>query len=153
MYEGVPTQTGVDAGQLGMMMTVYWVAILAIAILAIAGLWMVFEKAGQKGWKAIIPFYNIWVLLEVVGRPTWWFFLFLLAFIPIVNLVALVMLVIVYHDLAVSFGHGWGFALGLIFLSFIFLPILGFGSSKYLGPAAAHGASSGTTSGPTPTPV
>lgn len=104
---------------------------LALIVVIIAAMWKVFVKAGQEGWKAIIPIYNIYVLLEIVGRPGWWLLLLL---IPIVNFI---ILIIVYIDLAKSFGKGVGFGLGLVFLGFIFLPILGFGDATYQGPAAA----------------
>jgi hypothetical protein len=94
----------------------------------IASIWMIFSKARKPGWAAIIPIYNIIVLLEIVGKPWWWLLLML---IPIVNIVILIM---VYHRLSLSFGHEVGFTLGIIFLPIIFLPILAFGSSKYLGP-------------------
>lgn len=106
---------------------------LGFIIFLIASLWKVFEKAGQDGWKAIIPIYNFYVLLEIVGRPGWWLVLFL---VPIVNLIVAIL---VYIDLAKSFGKGTGFGLGLAFLGFIFLPILGFGDAQYQGPAAASG--------------
>lgn len=105
---------------------------LIFAIAVIAGLWKVFTKAGEPGWAAIIPIYNLYVILKIVGRPWWWLLLML---IPIVNFI---ILILVYIDLAKSFGKGTGFALGLIFLSFIFMPILGFGDARYLGPAAAQ---------------
>jgi hypothetical protein len=103
---------------------------LAIGVLAIVGFWMIFVKAGEAGWKAIIPIYNIIVLLKIVGRPWWWLLLML---IPIVNFV---IYLIIMYDLAKSFGHGIGFTVGLIFLPFIFYLVLGFGSSKYAGPSA-----------------
>jgi hypothetical protein len=49
-------------------------------------------------------------------------------FIPFVNII---IAIIVFNDLAKSFGKGIGFTIGLLFLSFIFLPILAFGKSKY----------------------
>jgi hypothetical protein len=104
---------------------------LIIAVLVIAGWWKVFAKAGQPGWAAIVPIYNIIVLLRVVGRPLWWIVLLL---IPFVNFV---ILIIVSIDLAKSFGKGTGFGLGLAFLSPIFFPILGFGDAQYVGPAGA----------------
>ncbi|HEX8981929.1 MAG TPA: DUF5684 domain-containing protein [Ktedonobacterales bacterium] len=108
------------------------VVALALFVLLIAAQWVVFSKAGKPGWAAIIPFYSTLVELEIVGRPWWW--LLLLMFVPIVNIVLAIMLV---NDLSKSFGHGVGFTLGLIFLPFIFLPILAFGGSQYVGPAAA----------------
>jgi Family of unknown function (DUF5684) len=103
---------------------------LAFVIFLIASMWTVFTKAGKPGWAAIVPIYNIIVLLEIVGRPTWWIILML---IPIVNFIVLI---IVMHNLSVSFGKGGGFTVGLILLGFVFLPILAFGDAKYVGPAA-----------------
>lgn len=109
-----------------MIMLVY----IGIIVLVIAGFWKTFVKAGKPGWAAIVPIYNIIVLLEIAGRPLWWIVLFL---IPLVSLIALI---IVSIDIAKSFGKGVGFGLGLGFLSFIFYPILGFGSAQYQGPSA-----------------
>jgi hypothetical protein len=120
----------------------YVVAIYAILVIPY---WVIFTKAGQPGWPALIPIYSTYILLKVVGRPGWWLILFI---IPLVNFV---ILIIVMNDLSKSFGHGVGFTLGLIFLSIIFLFILAFGSSTYRGPAGASGAS--TTPPPPPMPV
>jgi uncharacterized membrane protein len=105
---------------------------LVFGILVIAAMWRIFTKAGRPGWVALIPIYNTIVLLEIVGRPWWWLLLML---IPFVNFVVAF---IIYNDLAKSFGKGTGFMLGLVFLSFIFFPILGFGNARYLGPAAGR---------------
>ncbi len=101
---------------------------LIFAVIMIAAFWNVFTKAGEKGWKSIIPIYNYIVLMRIIGRPVWWVILLL---IPFVNFIVLI---IVWLDLAKAFGKGVGFAVGLIFLTFIFLPILGFGSARYVGP-------------------
>jgi len=102
---------------------------LAVVIVVIAGVWKVFTKAGKPGWASLIPIYNAIVILEIAGRPLWWIILYL---IPIVNIVVGI---IVMLDLARSFGKGPGFGIGLVFLSFIFFPILGLGDSQYVGPA------------------
>ncbi len=108
-----------------------WIIYLALIIAVIAGWWMMFEKAGEDGWKAIIPIYNLIVLLKIVGREWWWVLLFLIPF------VGLVIWIIVALDLAKAFGRGTGFAIGLIFLAPIFVLILGFGSDTYKGTQAA----------------
>lgn len=87
--------------------------------------WKVFVKAGQPGWAAIVPIYNIYVLLKVGGKPWWWLILLI---IPIVNFVMLLLLSL---SMAKNFGKGSGFGIGLWLLSFIFYPILGFGSATY----------------------
>lgn len=104
---------------------------LAIALILIIAMWKIFTKAGQPGWAAIIPIYNIYVLCKVAGRPGWWLILML---IPFVNFIIAIILCI---DIAKNFGKGAGFGLGLAFLGFIFFPILGFGSATYQGPGAA----------------
>jgi hypothetical protein len=101
-------------------------------VIVLVAYWKIFVKAGEAGWQAIIPIWSTIVLLKIVGRPWWWLLLML---IPLVNIIVLV---IVMNDLSKSFGHGLGFTLGLIFLSFIFFLILGFDSSTYRGPAAGH---------------
>jgi len=87
--------------------------------------WKLFVKAGQFGWAAIIPIYNYYVMLKVVKRPGWWLLLFL---IPIVGFV---FGIIVAIDIAKSFGKSGGYAVGIIFLPYIFLPMLGFGDAVY----------------------
>jgi Family of unknown function (DUF5684) len=104
---------------------------LAVAVLIIAAMWKVFSKAGQPGWAAIIPIYNLYIWCKIVGRPGWWIILML---IPFVNFIIMIVLSI---DLAKSFGKGAGFGIGLALLSIIFMPILAFGSAQYQGPSAA----------------
>ncbi len=99
----------------------------------IAATWKVFTKAGQPGWASIVPFYGNVVLLRMTGRPGWWLLLF---FIPFVNIVVGI---IHYVEIAKSFGKGVGFTMGLIFLAPIFWLILGFGNSRFMGPAVQQG--------------
>jgi uncharacterized membrane protein YoaK (UPF0700 family) len=105
--------------------------IVVVVLIFIAAQWRIFEKAGKPGWAAIIPIYNYFVLLEIVGKPYWWIFLL---FLPGVNIIFGVWIT---NLLSKSFGHNEGFTLGLIFLSIIFYPILAFGNSEYKGPAGA----------------
>jgi hypothetical protein len=100
---------------------------LAILVLVVAGTWTMFQKAGQPGWAAIIPFYNLYIFCKVAQRPGWWLILLL---IPLVNWVVWL---IVSLDVAKQFGKGSGFGVGVWLLSFIFIPILGFGSAQYQG--------------------
>lgn len=118
----------------GIFGAVLMIVYLAMLVLVIAGMWKMFAKAGKPGWAAIVPIYNIIVLLEIVGRPIWWFVLML---IPLVNFIVWI---IVSIDLAKSFGKGTGYGIGIALLGFIFVPMLGFGSATYRGPAAAAGA-------------
>jgi hypothetical protein len=101
---------------------------LAVVIFEIAAYWKVFEKAGRPGWGAIIPIYNVYLLLKVAGRPGWWLILYI---IPLVNIV---IHIIVSLDVARNFGKGGGFGFFMIFLlAPIGIPILGFGGAQYVG--------------------
>ena len=106
-------------------------AALVIIVFEIAAVWRIFVKAGDRGWKAIIPIWNTLIVLKIVGRPWWWI---VHSLIPIVWWIVYI---VVYYDLAKSFGKGVGFAVGVVLLPFIFVPILGFGSSQYVEPYAA----------------
>jgi hypothetical protein len=109
-----------------------WLLYMAIIVFYIFCMWKIFVKAGKPGWAAIIPIYNVLVELEILGRP-WWFLL--LFFVPLVNIVIGIMIL---FDMAKVFGKGTGFGFGLLFLSFIFIPILAFGDAKYVGPIAGQ---------------
>ncbi len=89
----------------------------------------IYQKAGRKWWEAIIPIYNVIVLLKIVGRPIWWVLLLL---VPFVNLVVTVILAV---DLAKVFKKDAAFGVLLLWLlSFIGYPMLAFGSATYAGP-------------------
>lgn len=100
---------------------------LGVVVLVIAGMWKTFTKAGQPGWACLIPIYNIYVMTQIAGKPGWFILLYL---VPLVNIWAAI---VVLHGISTKFGQGVGFTLGLIFLPFIFYPMLGFGSAQYQG--------------------
>ena len=103
---------------------VFWIFYFAFIIFMIIVMWKIFVKAGKPGWGIFIPIYNIILQLEIAGRPIWWIFLFL---IPFVNIIFGVIIVL---DIAKAFGKGTGFAIGMIFLPYIFFPILAFDNSE-----------------------
>lgn len=104
----------------------------AIIVLLCASEWVIFQKAGKRGWYCLIPVYGTLVLLQIIGKPWWWILLFM---IPFVNIVFAIWML---NLLSKSFGKNEGFTVGLLFLSFIFLPILAFGKAKYMGPAGSE---------------
>jgi len=114
-------------------MTAFWATYmatmwiwLAVAVVIIIAQWRMFTKAGQPGWAAIVPIYNVYVLLQVAGRPGWWILLYL---IPVVNIVVSA---IVSIDVAKKFGKSGAFGFfGLFLFGFIGYPILGFGKATY----------------------
>jgi hypothetical protein len=110
----------------------FFLVMMVVAVVFIIGYWKVFVKAGQPGWAAIVPIYNAYILTKIAGRPGWWVLLLL---IPFVNIVIILLLSI---DIAKSFGQTPVFGVVMLFLlSGIGYLVLGFGSARYLGPAAA----------------
>lgn len=103
-------------------------ATIIVFVLSIVAMWLIFKKAGQGGWKALIPIYNVYTLCKIADGNGWKFLLFL---IPIVNIIYGIMLT---FRLAKSFGKGIAFGFGLLFLNTIFMLILAFGGAQYVGP-------------------
>ena len=104
-------------------------AVLLTAVLVtIASFWRIFTKAGEAGWKCLIPIYGAVVLQRIIGRPWWW--VVLLA-IPFINIVPAIL---ECFDLARVFGRSTGFGFGILLLGPVFVAILAFGSASYVGP-------------------
>ena len=99
---------------------------LICIVLTAVGAYYIFEKAGKDGWRALIPFYNNYVLLEILGYNPW---LFLILFIPIVNIV---FSIFINYKLAKAFGKGILMTIGLSLLPFIFYPYLGLSDENVL---------------------
>ena len=125
--------------------------ISAVIGLAVAGLLLmgIFTKAGRPAWEAYVPFYNQYVLItQIVGRPTWWFWVILAcSVIPVLNavgwIVSLVMWIFVMNDLSKSFAKDTAWTVGLVLLPIVFLPLLGYGQYQYFGKGALMRAPAG----------
>jgi len=100
---------------------------LAVIVLMLVSMWKVYEKMGRQGWEGIIPIYNWYVLLPLVGKPVWWLILF---FIPVVNVIIAILVCIAWAE---RFGKTPLFGVGMAILGFIFIPILAFGSDQFQG--------------------
>lgn len=118
-----PNQYGSGMGTGGMMFSII------LIVFALVVMWRIFTKAGYAGWKCLIPIYNIYCEFQMAWGKGW---VFLLLLIPVVNIVIYIMLMV---KLAHAFGKSTEFAVGLIFLSVIFLAILAFDdNTRYIGP-------------------
>ncbi len=137
-----------DLNELLAMLMAYALVMLAIGVFQIICWWKVFAKAGKPGWAAIVPIYNLVVLIQVAKKPTWWILWFFLPSIfammievaPLIALILvvvsvitlLVIVILLQVGLAKAFGQGGGFAAGLIFLNIIFMAILAFGKYDHV---------------------
>lgn len=117
--------TIISATELATVYTVANVISIVAAVFLIVAYWKIFEKAGEPGWKSIVPLYNTYTMYKLLFSSGW---MFLLEFIPVVNIVMWVMRC---KRTSHAFGHGAGYTLGLMFLPNIFAMILGFNSDEF----------------------
>lgn len=125
---------------------------LVVYVYAVICMWRIFTKAGQPGWKAIIPGYNSWVYAEIAGRPGWWGIVSFGGGIPFIGFIfaiaGLVLYVLIALDLAKRFGKDSVFGVvGLVIFSLVGIGILAFGSAKYQAGSVSAG-----NQPPAPTP-
>ena len=100
---------------------------LVLCVFVLVCMWIIFRKANKPGWAAIVPFYNLYVMFEITWGSGW---RFLLMLIPIYNIILSIQTQV---RLARAFGKSGGFAAGLVFLPYIFIPLLAFGKETYQG--------------------
>lgn len=111
-------QTGIGAGAI----------IFYILIFAFYGycMYKLFQKAGiENAWMGFIPIVGLIPLIQIAKKPVWWL---VLTFIP---LVGLIIMIIIWMRVAKAFGKSDLFGIAMIFLGFILLPVLAFGSAQY----------------------
>ena len=131
------------AGFLGVI-TMILVVCVVIGIIAT---WKIFTKAGEDGWKCLIPIYNQYILYKITWDVTYFWVILGIAVvsaivtvlkIPVIgtllSIASAIIGIIQLHKMSKAYGHDIGFTLGLIFLSPIFFLILAFGQSEYMGP-------------------
>ena len=122
-------------------------------LLQIIANWRIFTKAGEAGWKSIIPIYGDYISYKIAWQPAYFWLTLVLGIVSsclqgtletndslmismIIVLIKIILAIIsiMYSvKLARAFGRGTGFAIGLIFLQPIFMLILGFGDDRYYG--------------------
>ena len=123
------------AAAFGAYVGVFSIIVIAVYIIQVIAMWKLYTKAGEKGWKSLIPIYNYVILFKISGLSPWLILLFLTAIIPFVGWVVTVVLnALLAYKLAKSFGKDIAWAIGLYFLPSIFYMILAFGSSQYVTP-------------------
>ena len=131
-------------------------SILAISfifyVLLIIADWKIFTKAGEKGWKSIIPIYNVYLTFKIAGIKSWFWITFCATLVQgiisgiagpestvttITYIISIIIDLVAYilfcGKMSKAFGKGTGFAIGMFFFPNIFTLILGFGSAEYQG--------------------
>lgn len=136
-------------------LTVILIVVLALTVLMIVSTWIIFRKAGTGGWKSLIPIYCDYTFFKIAWKRRYFFLSIILillsvvasnylvllvpeippilfSIIPLILDILVVIIEIKLHvKIARAFRKRGGFAVGLIFLPFIFFPILAFGRAKY----------------------
>ena len=104
----------------------FFIIYFGIIALMIISMWKVYEKANKPGWAAIVPVYNLIIMLEIAKKPTWWVAMY---FVPFANIVFMIMTM---NGVSKNFGKDEGFTVGMVLLGVVFWPILAFGSAQYV---------------------
>ncbi len=146
MSETIAIILGIFLAYIGIIL---FICLLAYVIQVVA-YWSIFTKAGVPGWKALIPFYNVYVQYRISWTNPYMYWIYLVGFNlsnvlitqsgflysvgSILGAIAFLVNLMAALKLSRAFGHGVGYAIGLFFLGPIFMLIIGFGSSQYLGP-------------------
>lgn len=139
MYSTVSPATQ-DAGANALVTLIIFMILIAAYALNAFFLSRIFKKAGIEGWKAWVPVYNNWVQLELGGQKGYWA---VLAFVPLVNFVSAVFMIIAMYHIGLKFGKSEAFVLLAIFLPLVWLVWLAIGNDKWEGhkpksPAKPH---------------
>lgn len=130
---GSATLDPAEVAALTAVLATMWIVLAVLVVISVISMWKLFTKAGKPGWAAIVPIYNNIVVLEIVGRPIWWIFLY---FVPIANVVAQV---IVTLDVARAYGRDLTFGVLMLFFPVPMYPILAFSKqTEYKGPVALN---------------
>ena len=134
--------------------TNFYEILLIIALVAVTMVsnWKLFEKAGEPGWYAIIPFFNTFMMCKVVFGNAWWGCAFLaplvclpLFFIPFlnilvsfaVNMFVMFVSIMMHVRMALVFGRGGGVIALLILIPIVGYPVLAFGKETHYVPSEA----------------
>ena len=128
----------------------FWFFFIIFYIFVIIGYFKIYKKANEKGWKALIPFYNIYILYKIFWKIKYFMFLLIIYFICIFItgfiysqelfelLMFILTLITLYHRIILSIRISRSFkknifwSLGIIFLPYLFVLILGFNKAKYI---------------------
>ena len=125
---------------------IYFLFLAALYVFTCYGLMGVFQKSGQEpAWAAFVPFWNLWIIIKLTGRPTWYIWIFVggavLGIIPLIGtilaIVSFVFEIFLLNSLSQSFGKEPKFTVGLVLLFPVFIWILFKGPARYLGPSVA----------------
>lgn len=110
----------------------FMVPVLVFVVITVVGMWKMFEKADKPGWAAIIPIYNLYILLQIAEKPSWWLVFMLASLIPFLGFfVSVAFSIIIGIEVAKRFGKSEVFGAILCGLLSIGYLIIGFGPNKY----------------------
>ena len=144
-----PTELALGAGLAGIIATLFAVGSIVWFFVSAIGYYKMFQKTGEAGWKAFIPYYRDYIRFKFAWsvKPFWIFLIGLLVFQALsrseailpqfIGLAAGIVFIVMYVKLdlrvAKSFGKSTAWGVLLFFFPFIVSLILGFGSAAYSG--------------------
>jgi signal peptidase I len=115
-------------------MSIGWLIFIIAALGWHIGLYGMFKKAGIAPWKALVPFYNTWCMVQIMELKKYWFFL---QFIPIAGQFITIWICIKFVE---HFGRfGFLHHAATVFVPFLYFPYLGYSKNeRYAGTAVVN---------------
>lgn len=131
-YESSSSMTPADeaAATVFGVFAILFMLVMAVAMYVVMSLltMRIFKKAGVEGWKAWVPFYNHWILLELGNQKGFWA---VLTIVPLVNIVSAVFTYIAMYHIGLKFGKDGAFVLWAIFIPLVWYIWLAVDDSKW----------------------
>lgn len=121
----------------GTVLVLFFMIFLVINIVA---MWKLFAKAGEPGWKSLIPIYNSWIFLRLGDQPGWWA---VAGLIPPLGIVTLILSIIAAHRIGLKLSKPDWWVILYIFVQPIWMLVLAFDKSTW----------NDTKTNPTPPPL
>lgn len=126
----------------------YVLITLVLLVLVVIANWKLFTKAGEAGWKSIIPIYGTYTGYKICWKTSMFWIMIIATCVGawlsemssplpllgwVIGVIASLINLVRMYKLSKSFGHGIGFTIGLVLLYPLFALILAFGGSSYQG--------------------
>ncbi len=152
MYYDTPTpevSSGTVLAFLAAFLLIYIIVFVVAYVISAFFLSRVFKKAGVEVWKAWVPIYNVWTVLELGGQKGFWA---ILAIVPVVNIVSAVFIYTAMYYIGLGFGKQGPFVLFAIFLPLVWIIWLAVDDSKWNGAVVVINGQTPAYQPPTVTP-
>jgi len=95
------------------------IILTAYFLLSHIGFYLIFEKAGIAGWKALVPFYGKYLAVKLIRRPIWWFIVYYIPFIGFISWVGIIVELLKHMGIVRFWEHALAVVLTPFYLAYV----------------------------------